>query len=344
MGNERSDNIFLSKGINVLSLFDGMSCGQIALNRVGIKYDNYFASEIKSFAINHTQKKFPNTIQVGDVCKLHYENDSLYSNCEKICDDEGFILGWKLGNKIPNSKIDILIGGSPCQNFSRANAVDSRGLEGDKSRLFYEYLRLKREINPKYFLLENVKMSKENEQKLNEFMEINGVHINSKLLTFQKRERIYWTNINNGNIPQPIDKNILFKDYVDNDTIRCEEARVNKTPSRLRMWNDGLGKTSTSSCENITNADKIGCLTRNQDRCPNSGLIAYKDFCRFLTRRELEMAQTIPIGFLDGLSFNQVQDVTGDGWTIDVIAHIFKGICEQEASKAQKILDMNKGD
>ena len=95
----------------------------------------YFASEIKSFAINHTQKKFPNTIQVGDVCKLHYENDTLYSNCEKIYDDSGNFLYWKLGNKIPNSKIDILIGGSPCQNFSRANAVDSRGLEGDKSRL-----------------------------------------------------------------------------------------------------------------------------------------------------------------------------------------------------------------
>ena len=320
--------------MNVLSLFDGMSCGQLAFNKLGIDFvereSRYFASEIKSFAINHTQKKFPNTIQVGDVCKLHYENDSLYSNCEKIYDSDGNFLYWKLGDKIPNSKIDILIGGSPCQNFSRANAVDSRGLEGDKSRLFYEYLRLKREINPKYFLLENVKMSKENESKLNEFMEINGVHINSKLLTFQKRERIYWTNINNGNIPQPLDKGIMFKDNVDTDHIRCEEAKVNKTPSRLRMWNDGLGRTSASSCENITSADKIGCLTRKQDRCPNSGLIAYKDFCRFLTRRELEMAQTIPIGFLDDLSFNQVQDVTGDGWTIDVIAHILSFIPKED--------------
>lgn len=324
--------------MNVLSLFDGMSCGQLAFNKIELNFgtrerereSNYFASEIKQFAINHTQEKFPNTTQVGDVCKLHYENDSLYSNCEKIYDDEGNFLYWKLGNKIPNSKIDILIGGSPCQNFSRANAVDSRGLEGDKSRLFYEYLRLKREINPKYFLLENVKMSKENEQKLNEFMEINGVHINSKLLTFQKRERIYWTNINNGNIPQPIDKNVLFKDYVDSDPVRCEEARVNKTPSRLRMWNDGLGRTNQSSCENITNADKIGCLTRKQDRCPNSGLIAYKDFCRFLTRRELEMAQSIPTGFLDDLSFNQVQDVTGDGWTVDVIAHILSFIPKED--------------
>ena len=84
---------------------------------------------------------------------------------KKIYDDEGNFLYWKLGNKIPNSKIDILIGGSPCQNFSRANAVDSRGLEGDKSRLFYEYLRLKREINPKYFLLEKRKNVKRKTSK-----------------------------------------------------------------------------------------------------------------------------------------------------------------------------------
>lgn len=313
--------------ISVLSLFDGMSCGQIGLNRAGIKYDNYFASEIKSFAINNTQKKFPNTIQVGDVCKLHYENDSLYSNCEKICDEEGFMIGWKLGNKIPNSKIDLLIGGSPCQDFSSAN-IKKLGLVGDKSKLFYEYLRLKEEINPKYFLLENVKMSKKNEETLNDYLKVDGIHIDSKLVSFQTRARIYWTNI--PNVTQPEDRNISFQDYKDTDVTRCEEAMVRKTPSRFRMWNDGLGKVDIKSCANITNKDKVGCLLRKQDRSPNSGLIAYKDFCRFLTRRELEMAQTIPIGFLDDLSFNQVQDVTGDGWTIDVIAHILKGINEAE--------------
>lgn len=309
--------------MNVLSLFDGMSCGQIALNRAGVNYDNYFASEIKSFAISLTQKKFPKTIQVGDVCKLHYEYNSLYSNCEKICDEEGFIVGWKLGNKIPNSKIDMLIGGSPCQDFSCAK-IKQLGLDGDKSRLFYEYLRLKEEINPKYFLLENVKMSKKNEEILNDYMKVVGIHIDSRLVSFQTRARIYWTNI--PNVTQPEDRNISFQDYKDTDEVRCEEAMVHKTPSRFRMWNDGLGKVDRKSCTNITNKDKVGCLLRKQDRSPNSGLIAYKDFCRFLTRRELEMAQTIPIGFLDDLSFNQVQDVTGDGWTIDVIAHIFKGI------------------
>lgn len=171
-------------------------------------------------------------------------------------------------------------------------------------------------------------MSKENEKKLNDYMKVDGIHINSKLVSFQKRHRIYWTNI--PNITQPQDKFIFFKDYIDNDPIRCKEAKVNKTPSRIRMWNNGLGRTSPSSCENITNAEKIGCLTRKQDRCPNSGLIAYGDFCRFLTRRELEMAQTIPIGFLDDLSFNQVQDVTGDGWTIDIIAHILSFIPKED--------------
>lgn len=320
--------------MNVLSLFDGMSCGQLAFNKLGIDFAErereqcrYFASEIKSFAIKHTQKKFPNTIQVGDVCKLHYENDSLYSNCEKICDDKGLIIGWKLGEKILNSKIDILIGGSPCQNFSVAN-IKQLGLEGDKSRLFYEYLRLKEEINPKYFLLENVKMSKKNEEILNDYIKVDGIHIDSRLVSFQTRSRIYWTNI--PNVIQPEDRNIGFQDYKDTDITRCDEAMVHKTPSRFRMWNDGLGKVDIKSCTNVTNKDKVGCLLRKQDRSPNSGLIAYKDFCRFLTRRELEMAQTIPIGFLDDLSFNQVQDVTGDGWTIDVIAHILSFIPKED--------------
>lgn len=319
--------------MNVLSLFDGMSCGQLAFNKLGIDFNErereiqYFASEIKSFAINHTQKKFPNTIQVGDVCKLHYENDTLYSNCERICDEDGILKGWILGDKLPNSKIDILIGGSPCQNFSIAN-LQQLGLEGEKSKLFYEYLRLKEEINPKYFLLENVKMSKKNEAILNEYMGVDGIHIDSRLVSFQTRARIYWTNIKGVTIPE--DRHISFQDYKDFDLTRCQEAKVHKTPSRYRMWNDGLGKTDIKSCNNITNKDKVGCLLRKQDRCPNSGLIEYEDFCRFLTRRELEMAQTIPIGFLDDLSFNQVQDVTGDGWTIDVISHILSFIPKED--------------
>lgn len=320
--------------MNVLSLFDGISCGQIAFEKLGVIFGNiserereresnqYFASEIKQCAIDTTQLHYPNTIQLGDVCKLHYENNRLYRNCEY---DEANNK-WLLGEEIPNSHIDILIGGSPCQNFSIANMKDRRGLQGEKSRLFYEYLRLKQEINPKYFLLENVKMSKDNEQKLNDYMGVKGIHINSNLVSFQDRKRIYWTNI--PNVVQPKDKYVDFQAYKDYDYKRCEEAKVPITPSRLRMWNNGQGAMTNQNCDNITNAYKIHCLTRKQDRCPNSGLIAYNGFCRFLTRRELELAQTLPKGYCDNLSFNQVQDVTGDGWTVDVISHILSFIPE----------------
>ncbi len=117
--------------MNVLSLFDGISCGQIALERANIKVDNYFASEIKDIAIKTTQKNYPNTIQLGDITKID-------------------------GTKLP--KIDLLIGGSPCQDFSIANLGSRNGLAGIKSSLFYQYLRLFKEVKPKYYLLENVVM------------------------------------------------------------------------------------------------------------------------------------------------------------------------------------------
>ena len=133
--------------MNVLSLFDGISCGQVALERTGIKVDNYFASEIKKHAIGVTQKHFPNTIQIGDVTKVKYKGGILYT------ENGEFEVG----------KINLLIGGSPCQNFSTARACmyEIDGLKGDKSKLFYEYLRILKEVNPDYFLLENVKMKKE---------------------------------------------------------------------------------------------------------------------------------------------------------------------------------------
>ena len=117
--------------MNVLSLFDGMSCGQIALNRAGIKYDNYFASEIDKYAIQITQKNYPNTKQIGDVTKIK-------------------------GIDLP--EIDLVFGGSPCQSFS--NVGDGKGFDG-KSKLFWEFVRVLKEVKPKYFLLENVKMKKE---------------------------------------------------------------------------------------------------------------------------------------------------------------------------------------
>ena len=300
--------------MNVLSLFDGISCGQIALNRADIKIDNYYASEIKKHAIKVTQKHFPNTIQIGDVTKVKYKDGILYTENGEF----------KVG------KIDLLIGGSPCQNFSTARACmyEIDGLKGDKSKLFYEYLRILKEVNPDYFLLENVKMKKESYKELNNYLDVKGILIDSQLVSFQKRPRIYWSNIPNITIPE--DKHINFQDYKDTDYVYCSQFKVKRTPSRERMWNNGQGRDNTiKSCANVTNSDKVYCLTRKQDRCPNSGLIEFDDFCRYLTRREIELAQTLPLGYTDDLTYRQMQDVCGDGWTVDVIAHIFKGLIKQ---------------
>lgn len=283
--------------MNVLSLFDGMSCGQLALHKAGIAYDNYYASEIKPIAIKVTKNNFPNTIHIGDVTKIDLST-------------------------LP--KIDLLIGGSPCQDFSQMKA-QGKGLEGDKSKLFYEYLRVLKEIKPKYFLLENVRMKKDSEQQLNEYLGIKGLHINSELVSYQKRPRIYWTNISNASIPH--DRNINFQDHKETNYDICKQYKLNNTPSRIKMWNNGQKRGSElKSCANITNSNKVYCLTRKQDRSPNSGLIEFDDFCRFLTRQELEKAQTVPVGYTNSVSYNQAQDLLGDGWTIEVIAHLFQGL------------------
>lgn len=165
-------------------------------------------------------------------------------------------------------------------------------------------------------------MKKEYEDKISELLGVKPININSALVSFQTRDRLYWTNINNGVIPLPNDKKISLQDNLDNNVENLKEAKLNDTPSRRRMWNDGKGG-NLGACRNITNLEKCNCITRKQDRCPNSGLIEYDGFARFLTRLEIEKAQTLPIGYLKNVSYNQMQDLAGDGWTVDVIAHIF---------------------
>lgn len=191
-------NNFCAEGLNVLSLFDGMSCGQLALQKAGIKVKQYYASEIDKYAMQVTQHNFPDTIQLGDVTKV------------KAAD-------------LP--KIDLLIGGSPCQGFSFAG----KGLNFDdeRSKLFFEYVRIKNECNPKWFFLENVKMKYEHELVISKYMAVEPIEINSALLTAQNRQRLYWTNINEQpyglfgdmkpDIPQPKDKGVLLKDILQED-------------------------------------------------------------------------------------------------------------------------------
>lgn len=231
-----------------------------------------------------------------------------------------------------DGKPDIIIGGSPCQNFSMLRAVHGNGidgLKGDKSKLFYEYLRLLHEVEPKYFLLENIRMKKDSKKELDEYLGVEGIMIDSSLVSYQTRARNYWTNIKGVTIPE--DKHISFQDYIDIDVHRCKEATPNKTKSRIKMWRNGIGRTNTiDMSSNLLYSDKVGCITRKQDRCPNSGMMPYGDWCRFLTRREMEMAQTLPVGYCDHLSYNQACDVIGDGWTVDVIKHILSFIPKED--------------
>jgi DNA (cytosine-5)-methyltransferase 3A len=186
------------KGITVLSLFDGMSCGQLALQKLGIKVDKYFAAEIDKHAIQVTQHNFPDTIQLGDVTKVFAKD-------------------------LP--KIDLLIGGSPCQGFSFAGK--QLAFDDPRSKLFFEFVRLKNECKPKYFMLENVKMKKEFELIITQYMGVAPIEINSALLSAQNRVRLYWSNIANEpyglfgdmacTIPQPKDKGILLRDVLETD-------------------------------------------------------------------------------------------------------------------------------
>lgn len=299
--------------MKVLSLFDGMSCGRIALDRLGVIPEKYFASEIDKHAIKVSKANWQDIIHIGDVTKVSFKEGVLYTDSGEYEVD----------------KIDLLIGGSPCQDFSTAKAFgmhgeNPKGLDGVKSGLFYHYLRILKELkeyNPNLkWLLENVKMKKESKEQLDEYLGVSGVYINSELVSFQKRARYYWTNLN---ITVPEDKGVSFQNYKNSGDLG--KYKVNRTPSRERMWNNGMGANSSSSCANVTHKDKIYCLTTKQDRCPNSGLVEYEDFCRFLTQHELELAQTVPIGYTSTLSYNQSCAVLGNGWTVDVIVHILKG-------------------
>ena len=172
--------------MKVLSLFDGMSCGQIALDQLGIKVDKYYASEIDKYAIQVTQKNYPNTIQVGDICEL---------------DPQDF------------QDVDLIMGGSPCQGFSFAGK--QLAFDDPRSKLFFEFVRMVEGIKPKYFLLENVRMKKEYLQIITNMLGVEPIFINSALVSAQSRQRYYWTNI--PGIQQPEDRGIVLKDILEND-------------------------------------------------------------------------------------------------------------------------------
>jgi DNA-cytosine methyltransferase len=186
--------------MNVLSLFDGMSCGQIALNKLGVKVNKYFACEIDKYAMQVTQHNFPDTIQLGDVQFVTKETFGTH-------------------------KIDLVIGGSPCQGFSFAGK--QLNFEDPRSALFFEFVRLVKELKPKYFLLENVKMKKESQDIISKYMGVEPIEINSSLVSAQTRKRLYWTNI--PNVSQPEDKGVVLRDIIESGYI--DDRMVNEGKS-----------------------------------------------------------------------------------------------------------------
>jgi DNA-cytosine methyltransferase len=340
--------------MNVLSLFDGMSCGQIALRKLGIKVDNYFASEVDKYAIKVSSENFPNTIHLGDVTKIDFK-------------------------ALP--KIDLLIGGSPCQGFSFAGK--QLNFNDPRSALFFEFVRALQETNPKYFMLENVVMKQEYQDVISEHLGVKPFFINSALVSAQTRKRLYWTNLP---VSQPEDKRIFLKDileilpleptYLSDETFKRldgygvkfvtgfeDKARCLSALEYVKNGKQGnyiispkyfkgtslehlLSKKRSDVVFEESNLPiRIGALTKSMGTrvyheagksvClsavgggwgAKTGLY-HDDYCiRKLTVLECKRLQTVPDDYLMNVSNSQAYKMLGNGWTVDVIAHIFGGI------------------
>ena len=332
--------------MKVLSLFDGISCGRVALDRLGIPIEKYYASEIDKYAIKISQKNYPDTEQLGDVVELKT-------------------------NQFRN--VDLLIGGSPCQGFSFAgkqlNFIDPR------SRLFFEFVRILDKTNPKYFMLENVKMKQEFQDIISKYLGVKPVEINSNLVSAQNRKRLYWTNLP---LEVPTDKGIMLKDIVHEYTdgltaddlseyvvpfdktlqILDKEVQVGKIgyfrkDSQANRVYSIHGKAVTLCGEAGGGAAKMGqylfgCITpdridkRQNGQRFNTGDKFYTltaqdrhgvlvdGYIRKLTPIECERLQTLPDNYTDGIPKAQRYKTLGNGWTVDVISHIFDGLGEMK--------------
>lgn len=301
-------NKIIDNGINVLSLFDGISCGQIALQRAGIKVNKYFASEIDKHAIKVTQHNWPETIQLGSVADIK-------------------------ASDLP--KIDLIIGGSPCQSFSFCgkksgmSTIDKQDILtlehylqlklknykfNGQSYLFWEYARLVKEIAPKYFLLENVRMVKKWQDVITGVLDVEPILINSSKLSAQNRVRLYWTNIPNVFLPE--DKKIMLKDIVDKNDTSHNIFIYNGAAQRTRYKDDGGSKQVIE----IRKDGKANALLTGTAK----SLLAVgntSDIRKF-TPEESERLQTVPVGYTSCISNYQRYRCLGNGWTADVIAHI----------------------
>ena len=303
--------------MNVLSLFDGMSCGQIALEKVGFQVDKYFASEIDKHAIKVAKANYPDMVHLGDVRDVKADD-------------------------LP--QIDLLIGGSPCQGFSFAGK--QLNFDDPRSKLFWEYVRLLRDLQPKYFLLENVKMKQQSMDVITEALGVEPIFINSNLVSAQNRQRYYWTNIPMDKLPD--DKGIMLKDiledgYVDRDKSHCIDANYfkggnlksyfEKHRRQLVFSDDGLCHVGDADLKGHGYVRRVYHPDgKAPSLCAASGgnlepkTFISPDSWRKLTPLECERLQTVPEGYTAHVSNTQRYRMLGNGWTVDVISHILNGI------------------
>lgn len=294
------------KKLNVLSLFDGISAGQMALKKAEIEVDKYFASEIDKHAINVTNKNFPNTVQLGDITKWRE-----------------WAIDW--------SSIDIVMGGSPCQGFSFAGK--QLNFEDPRSKLFFVFLDICNHVadnNPKMiFLLENVKMKKEYQNVISEKLGIEPIEINSALVSAQNRKRLYWTNIRN--IEQPEDKGVLLKDIIINKDFEKYLPGENLiVPEATKKGYCEVKPNNGVDLTFINSKTRRGRLMEHKSNCLTASKYDYNWFdgkiIRRLTPVECERLQTFPDNYTEGISDNQRYKALGNSWTVDVIVHIFKNL------------------
>jgi DNA-cytosine methyltransferase len=383
------DNVLLEEAVmNVLSLFDGMSCGQIALDELGIPVDKYFAAEIDKYAIKVAKANYPDMVHLGDVRDVHTKHNALHAMNEN-----------GVGELYD---IDLLIGGSPCQGFSFAGK--QLNFDDPRSTLFFEYVRLLNALKPKYFLLENVKMKKESQDIITKFLRVEPIEINSNLVSAQNRKRLYWTNIPVDRLPE--DKGIVLADiledgFTDRDKSYCLDAsyykgggasnvrlyfeksrrqivfgsgdnKLDVTGARIvnrRLDKDGKRKDNDKSIKpqarlELRKDNKAGCLTTVQKdsvvaktqpkilqksrgynkgglkalngKTPTLSTSSWEHnnhltldegtTWRKLSPVECERLQTVPDGYTDHVSNTQRYKMLGNGWTVDVIKHIMKGM------------------
>jgi len=295
--------------MNVLSLFDGISCGQQALLKAKIKYDVYYASEIDKASISITQKNFPSTIQLGDVKDIDYQ-------------------------LLP--KIDLLIGGSPCQSLSPMGT--KMGLFG-KSGLFYDFVKAMKILKPKNYLFENVKMKKEWMMEISNYFGHSPIEINSNDFVPQNRPRFYWTNIKVSHIER---KPTKLLDILENDVDEkyyLTEKQIEKLDLNYKWVTSGTGiikhKGGKHQQDTIYRYDGIMCCLAASHHGAARHLtktMLPDGRIRRLTETECEKLQGLPPDYtkFDNISSSKRYEMVGNGWTIDAVESILKNINNKE--------------